>query len=383
MMIDLSSLDFLKQSRFEVNNIIELYSFTGLSHIDTEFFVEVEDAQDHHLVSRGSAVFSFNPRKYQLYSDEPNKYWELRNKEVTTTSGFETVNGQIVDGKLQISREPTDHTFLEWTVYRNIELDGHIFKEEVLGESPVFQIIDGNYYAVFSDSDYLVDTFATVKYTTEFNYLDGVRLSYDSYDTTPIIGSSNFVTSDGIARSLKTIRNEFDSIDTNSLNSLVGIPIQQEVYIEKEDDLFVGYLTTGYTFNSIFEIGYIDDTYNISPIKLTYLGDNKILFNDVDDSYVGRKILVTAFKTILYESDIITLKTLEVEITKTESDEFVIELPCELVGEPLPLAFVNSGSIDVFYDPIGVYKKSKTTLGILSDINDTYISLSILVQIMC
>ena len=226
MNLDLSGLVFAKAPRFKVNNIQELFSISGLEDLNYEVTIDVVNASGYDngngvSIKSGSAVFVFNPRKYDKDNPDPTKYFEIRNKDELDVSEMDTIVKIVNNGKVELPSLPNSNTFSSYTVYSPYKLYG-VEKWIKVEDIPVrIDVIDDIPYAIFpNDKDY-EGWKLEATYQSYGSYLDGVRVDYSNLDDIPDFNSTNPVTSKGIAKALS---NKMDNVTFKTINneSIIG-----------------------------------------------------------------------------------------------------------------------------------------------------------------
>ena len=226
MNLDLSGLVFAKAPRFKVNNIQELFSINGLEDLNYEVTIDVVNASGYDngngvSIKSGSAVFVFNPRKYDKNNLDPTQYFEIRNKDELDVSEMDTIVKIVNNGKVELPSLPNSNTFSSYTVYSPYKLYG-ADKWLKIENIPVrIDIIDDIPYAIFpNDKDY-EGWKLEATYQAYGSYLDGVKVDYSNLNDTPDFNSNNPVTSKGIAKALS---NKMDNITFKTINneSIIG-----------------------------------------------------------------------------------------------------------------------------------------------------------------
>ena len=226
MNLDLSGLVFAKAPRFKVNNIQELFSISGLEELNYEVTIDVVNASGYDngngvSIKSGSAVFVFNPRKYDKDNPDPTQYFEIRNKDELDVSEMDTIVKIVNNGKVELPSLPNSNTFSSYSVYSPYKLYG-ADKWIKVEDIPVrIDVIDDIPYAIFpNDKDY-EGWKLEATYQSYGSYLDGVRVDYSNLDDIPDFNSTNPVTSKGIAKALS---NKMDNVTFKTINneSIIG-----------------------------------------------------------------------------------------------------------------------------------------------------------------
>ena len=226
MNLDLSGLVFAKAPRFKVNNIQELFSISGLEELNYEVTIDVVNASGYDngngvSIKSGSAVFVFNPRKYDKDNPDPTQYFEIRNKDELDVSEMDTIVKIVNNGKVELPSLPNSNTFSSYTVYSPYKLYG-ADKWIKVEDIPVrIDVIDDIPYAIFpNDKDY-EGWKLEATYQSYGSYLDGVRVDYSNLDDIPDFNSNNPVTSKGIAKALAS---KIDNLTFKTINneSIIG-----------------------------------------------------------------------------------------------------------------------------------------------------------------